>query len=150
MKSQWLAVQSFQHSQELLDAINTLSIHIQLQIAGMPDEDRDEEVAESRAKLAAFLTDLQPILAEQEKGERKPVLGTNPRMRQLARSFISAKRNRRQFRSALFHDTLADAQRLLFSDSEEDRRGLLQILNDLRVLLEEHVHADTAELLGEF
>jgi flagellar biosynthesis component FlhA len=81
-----------------------------------------KKVEASRARLAAFLTDLQPILAEQEKSERKPVLGTNPRMRQLARSFLSAKRNRRQFRSVLFHDTLADAQRLLFSDSEEDRK----------------------------
>ena len=59
------------------------------------------------------------------------------------------KRNRRQFRSALFQHTPARVQQLLSSNAEEDQHALLECLKELRTLLEEHVAADTAQILED-
>lgn len=150
MSTQWLAVQSFQHSQDLLTAINTLSIHIKLGLAGIPDEGRAESAKQARENLTSFLKELEQVVQKAEQGETKPVLGADPRLRQLAKSFIEARRNWRRFHSLLFRNTFSHVQQLLNSDKEEDLRSLLQCLKELRMLLEEHVHTDVVQLLGEF
>ena len=149
MKAQWLAVQSFHHSQDLLDAINTLSIYIKLWLAGIPDEGRGGAAERARETLASFLKELQTVVQEAGQIEAKPVMGADPRLRQLAKSFMEAKRDRHRFRSVLFRNTLPHVEQLLCSDTEEDRRSLLQCLQELRVLLEEHIHVDAARILGE-
>lgn len=149
MSIQWLAVKSFQHSQDLLAAINALSIHLKLEEAGKTDDTHAAQAAEARAVLGSFLEMLEPVVADAERGEANPVLGTDPRLRQLAKSFVSAKRNRHRFRSALFRDTFNRVQHLLASP-EEDRRTLLECLGELRVLIEEHIQPDAERVLGEF
>ncbi len=84
-----------------------------------------------------------------EHGEGMPVLGTNPRLRQLARSFVTAKRNRRRFRSPLFQKGPGHFQQLLQVERREDYPVLLESLQELRVLLEEHMHLDAERVLGE-
>jgi len=150
MSIQWLAVKSFQHSQDLLAAINTLSIHLKLEAAGNTDTAHAAQASEAREVLSSFLEMLAPVVADAERGETKPVLGADPRLRQLAKSFVSAKRNRYRFHSALFRDTFARVQQLLDSPKEEDRQPLLECLGELRVLIEEHVQMDAERVLGEF
>jgi hypothetical protein len=145
-----LAVKSFQHSQELLAAINTLSIHLKLESAGSTDAAHAAQARQARGVLGSFLEMLEPVVADAERGETKPVLGADPRLRQLAKSFVSAKRNRHRFRSALFGDTFERARQLLDSPREEDRGPLLECLRELRVLIEEHVQTDAERVLGEF
>jgi hypothetical protein len=148
MSIQWLAVKSFQHSQELLAAINALSIHLKLEEAGKTDDAHSAQAAEARAVLRSFLEMLEPVVADAERGEAKPVLGADPRLRQLAKSFVSAKRNHHRFRSALFLDTFNRVKQLLASP-EEDRQTLLECLAELRVLIEEHIQSDAERVLGE-
>jgi hypothetical protein len=150
MSVQWLAVQSFQHSQDILSAINTLSIHLKLESAGIKDEARAQQAAAARGKLVTFLAELEPMVSEAENDEAKPVVGADPRLRQLAKSFVSAKRNRFRFHSALFRNTIGQAKQLLDSQRPEDREPLLECLEELRLLIEEHVHTDTERVLGEF
>ena len=149
MSTQWLAVRSFQHSQQLLEAINTLSIHVKLRQAGVPDEARTQAVGRAREMIIAFLTDFAAVLRQPSLGETRPVIGTDPRLRQLAQSFLRAKRDRRRFRSPLFRDSPEDAERLIRSDRQEDSHTLLMCLEDLRKLLEEHVDVDARRILGE-
>jgi len=40
-------------------------------------------------------------------------------------------------------------QQLLNSDRREDRTAILESLEELRVLLEEHMHVDAERVLGE-
>lgn len=150
MSIQWLAVKSFQHSQDLLAAINTLSIHLKLEAAGKTDSEHTGQANQARDVLGSFLKMLEPVIADAERGESKPVLGADPRLRQLAKSFVSAKRNRHRFHSALFRDTFTRVQHLLDSPNKEDRQQLLECLAELRVLIEEHVHTDAEQVLREF
>jgi len=146
---QWLAVQSFQHNQDLLAAINKLSIHLRLQLEGNEDAERAGEANKAREMLSSFFRELETLVNDTERGEEVPVLGANPRLRQLARSFVKAKRNRHRFRSSLFRNGAGCFQQLLQSNTKEDRQALLESLEELRVLVEEHMHVDAERVLGE-
>lgn len=149
MSTQWLAVQSFQHSQDVLEAINTLSIHLKLQLAGLPDEGRAHAAAQARETLTTFFKKLETTVQETQRGEATPLLGIDPRLRQLVKSFVSAKRDRRRFHSVLFQRMPADMLPLFVSEKDEDREALVQCLAEFRVILEEHVYEDTTRILGE-
>ena len=149
MSIQWLSVQSFQHNQDLLAAINKLSIHLRLQLEGNEDADRAGEANKAREMLSSFFRELETLVNNTEHGEEVPVLGANLRLRQLARSFVKAKRNRRRFRSSLFRNGAGRFQQLLHSTKNEDRQVLLESLEELRVLVEEHMHVDAERVLGE-
>lgn len=149
MSIQWLAVQSFQHNQDLLAAINKLSIHLRLQLEGNEDAERVGEANKAREMLSLFFRELETLVNDTERGEEVPVLGANPRLRQLARSFVKAKRNRHRFRSSLFRNGAGCFQQLLQSNTREDRQALLESLEELRVLVEEHMHVDAERVLGE-
>ena len=149
MSVQWLAVQSFQHNQDLLAAINKLSIHLRLQLEGNEDAERVGEANKAREMLSSFFRELETLVNDTERGEEVPVLGANPRLRQLARSFVKAKRNRHRFRSSLFRNGAGCFQQLLQSNTKEDRQALLESLEELRVLVEEHMHVDAERVLGE-
>ncbi len=145
----WLTAQSLQNSQDLLAAVNTLSIHTKLLLAGKPDEERVAASREAKEKLDIFLQQLENV-AGNEQQESEPVLGADPRLRQLARSFIKAKSNHRRFRSLLVKDDLSEVRKLLRSEEIEDRRSLVKCLSDLRIILEEHLQADADKMLGRF
>ncbi len=149
MSTEWLAIQSFQHDQDVLTAINTLSIHIKLELAGFLDDKRTEVANEARSKLSSFLKELETIVPEPGQTVAEPVLGTDPRLRQLAKNFTAAKRDRSRFRSILFRDTLSHAQQLLYSNEKADQELLIKCLEELRMLVEEHIYADTVRILGE-
>ena len=147
MSTQWLAAQSFQQSQDLLTAINTLSIHLKLRLAGIPDEERSNRAQQARQTLTAFVRALHTLVQEAQQGEMRPLVGVDPRQRHFVKNCIEAKRDRRRFRSALFQRTPAEFQQLLSSDTEEEQHELLACLKELRTLLEEHVATDTAQIL---
>jgi hypothetical protein len=150
MSIEWMAVQSFQNSQDLLAAINALSIHLKLEAAGLSDEKRSERANQARNVLMSFLETLEPVVDEIESGESKPILGVDPRFRQLAKNFLAAKRNHRRFHSALFQNQFSRFKQLLKSERTEDREPLLESLDELYLLIEEHVHTDTERVLGDF
>lgn len=144
VSTQWLAAQSFQHMRDLLAALNTLSIHLKLGLAGHPDEERREAAQQARDTLAAFLKELETLTQQAEQGDAKPMMGVDLRLRQLAKQFEAAKRDRNRFHSALFLYALPHVQQLLYSGKREDQQALIGCLQELRTLLEEHVEADTA------
>lgn len=150
MSTEWLAVRSFRHIQDLLSAINTLSIHIKLVQAAVPDKGRVEHAASARQTLLSFLKELENVVRGAEQANGQPVIGADPRLRELARSFVRARGERKRFCSILFRDSISQMEALLHSDRTEDLLSLLQCLSELRMLLEEHLPADTQQLLGEF
>ena len=148
MRARWLTVQSFQQSQEVLAAINALSIHLKLEAEGVSGPEYAEAAENSRDKLDGFLKELEPLVGERDQ-EVGPSLGTSPRTRQLAESFVRARRDRARFRSALFREDISAARRLLHSDAEEDRGLLLLCLEELRDLVQDHVEADASQMMGQ-
>jgi len=150
MDNQWLSIQSFLHDQELLEAINTLSIHTKLNLAGDSDEARIAKVSKSETVLKNFLKTFDTIISQSETQDDKPILGVNNRLRQLVDAFVSARQDNARFQSQLFTKSPANVLKLLKSNEETDKEALVHCLKDLRILIEEHVHADTTQVLGEF
>jgi len=149
MSAGWLAIQSFQQSQDLLAAINTLSIHTKLKLAGINDEQRAKSAKKAREILAAFLETFEKVVHQAEQARDAPLVGVDPRLRQLAKSFVSAKHDTRRFHSALFTKPISDMTYLLASTEEKDQQALVECLAEFRVLVEEHIHTDAYRILGE-
>ena len=148
MNSQWRAVQSFQENQNLISAINTLSIHIKLEMAGHATLNREEDIQKAKEGLCSFLTELNPQVHRVEV-ENKPLLGVDPRRQQFVRHLIAAKQNYR-IRSPFLLGKLSEGIQLLYSDAETDKQHILIFLEELRMLLEEHIGSDVQQLFGGF
>ena len=148
INSQWRAVQSFQENQNLISAINILSIHIKLKMAGHSDLNKEETIQKAREELCAFLTELNPQVQRAEI-ENKPLLGVDPRRRQFVKHLITAKQSAR-IRSPFLLDKLSNGGQLLRSDAKADKKDILLFLEELRMLLEEHIGSDVQQLFGGF
>ena len=148
MNSQWRAVQSFQENQNFISAINTLSIHIKLEMAGHSDLNRAEAVPKAKKELCDFLTELDSQVKCIEV-EKKPLLGVDPRRRKFVKHLIAAK-NEYRIRSPFLQEKLPVVQQLLDSDAETDKQETLLLLEELRMLIEEHIGTDVEKLFGGF
>ncbi len=146
MSTHWLAIQSFQQSQELLSAINTLSIHRKLTEKGYLDTNRKEAAEQATAILIAFFQKLDKIVQNIEDGHRKPIMGVDARLRHLAENYVQAKLA--QPCSPFLELPLSQVRDLFYSESSEDRSKSLAVLAAFRELLEEHVGVDARQLLG--
>lgn len=149
MSTHWLYIQSFQQNQELLSAINTLSIHRKLTDRGHSDMSKKKAAQQAREILVDLFGKLDKIVQNIENGHRKPVLGVDARLRQLAENYVHAKRARGQFCSPFLEYPLSQVGQLFYSERPEDRREALKVLAAFRELLEEHISIDTTRLLGE-
>lgn len=149
MSTHWLDIQSFQQSQELLSAINTLSIHRKLTDKGHSDTNRKEAAEQALETLIAFFEKLDKIVQDIEDGHRKPILGVDARLRHLAENYVYAKRSRGQYYSPLLAHPLSQVGQLFYSELPEDSREALKVLEVFRELLEEHVSIDAKRLLGD-
>ncbi len=147
MKPKELAVQSFHENQKLLSAVNTLSIHTKLEISGRSDLNGAKTVAAAKETLNTFFKELDAIVERAEKAETKLLLGVDARRRQFIRNFIAAKRNYR-IQSPSLRGKLSDVAQMIYSDKETDKQDILIALEELRMLLEEHIASDTEVLLG--
>jgi len=148
MSNNWLAAESFERTHGILAALNALSIHAKMTLARVDDTERNSDVVKARAVLRAFLESFGAIVKEAEGTHEGMVTGADPRLSQLARTFV-AKRRQWPQHSPLYDITLSEVEALLESDIPDDLHRLIAYLQELRVLLEQNVHADIAGLLGE-
>ena len=96
--------------------------------------------------MSMFLKELN-LQVQRAKVENKPLLGVDSRRRQLVRRLIAAKHNSR-ISSPFFLNKLEKSRQLLNSDVETDKQAILLFLEELRMLLEEHIASDTEILIG--
>jgi hypothetical protein len=150
MSTQWVVVRSFQQSQDLLEALNALSIHLKLKIARIRDQEREDEARKSREILRDFLGELDAFVEAVGDGTgSRPVTGADARTRQLARSFVQARRDRGHIHSPLFRNSPARVREILGQDDPKNHQVVLECLDELRRLLEAHIHNDARKILGE-
>lgn len=126
-----------------------MSIHRKLTDGGHPDTNRIEAAEQAKETLIAFLDKLDHVAQIIEDGHRKPVLGVDSRLLRLAENYVDAKQARGQSASPFFERPLSQVEGLLSSERTRDRSELLEILAAFRVLLEDHVGADTKRLLAD-
>ena len=149
MNSNWLTATSFEQSMEIVAAINELSTYAKLKRAGIEDEDEAETtVEESRKVLSAFLTTLQQVVKSTNGDENQPILGTDPRSGELIHKYlIQAKRNTAS--RGLYNVSLDQLIELISSNDPKRFDELIICLKDLRELVEQHMHGDINNLLGD-
>ncbi|MDZ7399194.1 MAG: hypothetical protein ONB37_03410 [candidate division KSB1 bacterium] len=148
MSDHWISYQSFVKNQQLLEAINTLSIHTKLKLAGDADSGRSQEVEQAKQQIAHFITTFDQLI--QKNNDDQTLHGADERLRQLLQDFYSARRDNQKFRSQFFTKSPSQILKLMASDKTEDEEALVECLRELRLLIEQHVHADTTAILGEF
>ncbi len=117
--------------------------------SGVPDEARDEKAKQAHDKILAFLESFEKIVSDVESGAAKPTLGTDIRFRQLAKSFVKATNNRRRFQSILFQNKIAKFKDSLAEGKDDDQQIWIESLEELRLLVEEHLYDDMEQVLGE-
>jgi len=146
--NEWLTAESFEQAHELLSAINTLSIHTKLMLAGIDDTERLGEVREARIVLTNFLTRFEQVVSEAEQRGDHRALGVDPRFGQLVSKFL-ATRSQWPQESPLYFTSFAEMQRLTNSEKKEDQKHLISLLRDLRAFVEQHAHSDVVGILGD-
>ncbi len=146
MKPQELASQSFHENQKLLTAVNTLSIHTKLEMKGCSDLNDEKAVLHAKDELCSFLKELDRQVQHAESN-KQPLLGIDQRRQQFVSNFIEAKRSYK-IQSPFLRDKFSEAEYILRSEKEADKRAILPILAELRILIEEHLESDINQLLG--
>ena len=148
MESKWLTVQSFERSQNLLELINKLLIHLKLADLGIDDKTAPEEIEESKKLLTNFLQNLNALALSLEK-DSDALTGADLRLRKLVRNFLAARNRGSKFKSALFLNPPSKILEFLNSTDKLEREKLIESLTELRVLLEDHSALDARDLIGE-
>jgi hypothetical protein len=148
MNTEWLTAESFERNQEVISAINALSIHAKLRMAGVKDSPVAADVAGAREHLKRFLGRIGDLVRDIEADQEAPVLGTDPRLSLLARQFATTKKQWAA-PAPLYTLSMEEVTALIDSDRPEDQERLIECLRALRLLVEEHAYADVVGLLGE-
>ncbi len=148
MSNEWIAAENFERTQELIVAVNALSIYTKLTLAGVANAAYAEEAAQARTTLHTFLDRFTSIVAEVERTRRSVVAGIDPRLHQLVTYFVTQRR-RLPSRSILYSLPLDELRSLLDAATPADMERLVACLRELRAVLEQQLHADMSSLLGE-
>ena len=148
MNSDWLTASSFERSSEVMSAINVLSIHAKLTLAGVDDPTDLAEISKAKAKLVRFLEELRKLVDGAGQTQANLMVGTDPRLGELALEYIGERR-RLPPRAQLYTLSVAQLSALVESDSAEDVPKLVECLESLRSLFERHAHNDIAGIFGD-
>ena len=141
MQEKWLAYQSFQQGQDVLEAVNSLLINLKLNRTQLPEV--EPQVTKTRMEIAEFLGQLDKMVRA-SKAERA-ILGADSRLRDLAISLSTSQQGTvvpEPFKAA----PLADALRRFAPDQFPT---IIDGLSQLRRIIERHIQEDALQVLGE-
>ena len=147
-KNDWLVSQSLERSLDIISAINRVSIHSKLRLAGMEDTTTPEEIRGAREALTSFLGTLSELIEKAEGSEDKIAFGADPRLSTLARKFLYYPAQGTG--SVLYHpEDLKELKVLLEEGDAAQHDVLVARLAHLRSVLEQHAQADAAIVFNE-
>lgn len=147
-KNDWLASQSLERALDIISAINRISIHSKLKLAGMKDTATSEEVSSARNELTNFLGVLSELIERAEETEDKIAFGADPRLSNLARKFLVHPAQNAG--SVLYRaDDLKELKALLEERDSVNHEALIKGLAHFRSVLEQHAQADAAIVFNE-
>jgi hypothetical protein len=147
-KNDWLASQSLERSLDIISAINRISIHSKLHLAGMKDPAPSEELTSARNVLTIFLGVLSALIDKAEGTEDKIAFGADPRLSSLARKFLAHPAQNSG--SILYRaGDLKELKALLQEGDSVEHEALIKGLAYFRSVLEQHAQADAAIVFNE-
>lgn len=146
MSQEWLSIQSFFVDNELLGAINDLSIAIKQEAAGIQDAERERRAKDARRLLKQFLGRLREVESADSK---ELLLGVDARFQSLTDAIASARQDGNRYHSVLMKRGAADSLPLLDARSLESREQLVESLTELRRVIEQHQQTDAAAIFED-
>lgn len=138
MSEEWLATENFERAHKIITAINILSIHAKLTLAGVEDTTPLEEVTEARWQLESFLESFEHIVSKVEINQEATVMGVDPGLNMLAQQFVSAKQQ--WPRPMLYDISFYRLKQLISSDNHSDLYQLIECLRTLRSLVDQNAY----------
>ena len=142
MSEAWLPVLNFERTGSLLGAINALTIHHKLLLAGREDRSRDEEARRAAELIRRFLSRVISVAAANRVQDNLPTLGADPRLARL----ISSSPGDSGFG---LRELATEVIALLDLPDAAAQRSLVSALSELRTLLERQVQNDAAGIVGD-
>ena len=149
MNNEWLSTSSFEQMHEVISAINTISIHAKLTLAGANNPVKKTDVDQAKEELQHFIDRLQDLVQSSEQENNGTIIGADPRLGKLAVRYLSEK-SRLSTQTAFYDISFDELKGLIKSEEPEDLSQLIPYLRDLRSLVEQHSYTDVTDLLGEF
>jgi hypothetical protein len=147
-KNDWLASQSLERSLDIISAINRISIHSKLLLAGMKDPATSEDLTSARNVLTNFLGVLSALIDKAEGTEDKIAFGADPRLSNLARKFLAHPAQNAG--SILYRaGDLKELKALIQEGDSVEHEALIKGLAYFRSVLEQHAQADAAIVFNE-
>ncbi len=148
MNTNWLAALSFTMVRELITAINIVSINAKLCLANKSDVTDQNDLDKARRTLSKFLSEFEGVLENTEHDQDGLVVGSDPRFSQLVNDFL-AERRRLPNKSALFVMPISELSKLVNSNDVTDLAKLIDLLRELRNILEHHSRSDFLGVIGD-
>lgn len=148
MSVKWLGVQNLKQHQDLLSAVNALSIKTKFDLAGVNDETVNSAAVGARERLSVFFSTLKGVISEMEVGEGAALLGADLGWRQLAKRLLRSG-SYRGLSTAAAEQMLEQTKLLLTPKSQFDSQKLISRLEEIRVLLEEQTRSDAEHVLSD-
>jgi len=148
MRSKWLVTSNFERMHELISAVNILSIHAKLKVAGVPDPTNQSRIREAKKRLLAFLVRFQALILDTERQNNRAVIGADPQLEGLVLRYLDQKKRLSEDAQpfALSLDRLRD---LISEDTLENMPELISSMREFRSLFEQHAYVDVVELIGQ-
>jgi hypothetical protein len=144
MTAKWLALRNLRRNQEILKAINTLSLQLHLQGAGGASHFDPDTLATAQRTLVDFLTQLRDGLKAAEASETGLIYGVDPRFQAFVGTYQAVQAV--DSTSPLAVD-LSTIQREIEAATPTDPAGLLAYLTALRGLIEAEIKQDVTQAL---
>ena len=148
METDWVTAQGFELSQSLIAAINDLAISIKLANRHKEAERHLKAALAARARLAEFLSDIEPLAERAESSDPGPLLGAAPAVSALTRQIVGRHVGERGELRGLAVARIREMRQLLAATSDDERARLLEYLSELRTLLERHIQASAEQIIG--
>jgi len=147
-KNDWLVAQSLERSLDIISAINLLSIHSKLKLAGIADTTPPEQTDAARKALKEFVVTLSDLVKQAAESADQVTFGADPRLSSLARRFL-VDHTQSGALPLCRPEELDDLKLLLEQGETTDHRLLAEELSRLRAVLEQHSQADAAVIFNE-
>jgi len=148
MKNDWIAAYNIERAYNIISDINVISVHAKLFLAGADYTIDRTELHDAREHLVEFITQLNSLVQVAEQSSENVVLGTDPRLGELARKFTLQKQRRSQ-QSVLYSISFDKLNELVNSEEIEELPELISLLRELRSMLEQHLHSDINHIHGD-
>jgi hypothetical protein len=142
MNNDWLVALSLERASTIISAINTLSIHAKLTLAGVEDKVDEHELKTARANLLSFLQKLQLLIQRTERGKDHVVLGADPQFGALARQFLT-ENHATTMRSGQKYISINAFIELIQAEDPDDLATLIPHLKNLREVVERRTQVDS-------